>query len=81
MGFEALTQSELERIAAIDHVPIEEIDLPGGGLRARMVDPDGNEVDIVYGVSQASKLPPPSRSPIQPREPREPREPRASDQP
>ena len=64
MGFEALTQSELERIAAIGHVPIEEIDLPGGGLRARMVDPDGNEVDIVYGVSQASKLPPPSRSPI-----------------
>ena len=64
MGFEALTQSELERIAAIDHVPIEEIELPGGGLRARMVDPDGNEVDIVYGVSQASKLPPPSRSPL-----------------
>ena len=64
MGFEALTQPELERIAAIDNVAIEEIDLPGGGLRARMIDPDGNDVDIVYGVSQASKLPPPSRPPF-----------------
>ena len=63
-GFEALTQSELERIAAIDNVAIENIDLPGGGLRARMVDPDSNEVDIVYGVSQASKLPPPFRPPF-----------------
>ena len=31
MGFEALTQPELERIAAIDNVAIEEIDLPGEG--------------------------------------------------
>lgn len=29
-----------------------------------MIDPDGNDVDIVYGVSQASKLPPPSRPPF-----------------
>ncbi len=64
MGFEALTQAELERIAAIDNVGIEEIDLPSGGLRARMMDPDGNAVDIVYGLSQASELPAPSRSPF-----------------
>lgn len=64
MGFDVLTQSEFERIAAIDNVAIEEIDLPGGGLRARMIDPDGNEVDIVYGVSQTSRLQPPSRPPF-----------------
>lgn len=64
MGFEALTLAELERIAAIDDVAIEETGLPGGGLRARMLDPDGNEIDIVYGIAEASTLPAPSRSPF-----------------
>ena len=57
MGFEALSRQELERIAAMDSVPIEEVDLPGGGLRARLIDPDGNEVDIVYGISKQSAPP------------------------
>jgi catechol-2,3-dioxygenase len=62
MGFEALSERELKRIAAIDNTPIEAIDLPSGGLRARLTDPDGNEVDIVYGISQVEPLTPPTRS-------------------
>ncbi|MCB1646229.1 MAG: hypothetical protein KDI36_12285, partial [Pseudomonadales bacterium] len=59
MGFEAESIEELERIAAIDGVPVAEItDLPGGGKRARMTDPNGFSVDVVYGseVSAAAKL-------------------------
>ena len=70
MGFEALSHAELERIASIDNVEVEEIDLPGGGLRARMIDPDGNEIDIVYGICQADALAPPERSPLNQDEPR-----------
>ena len=70
MGFEALSRQELERIAAMDSVPIEEVNLPGGGLRARLIDPDGNEIDIVYGITKSAPLAPPSRSPLNQDEPR-----------
>jgi predicted enzyme related to lactoylglutathione lyase/catechol 2,3-dioxygenase-like lactoylglutathione lyase family enzyme len=57
MGFAAETEEDLKRIAAIDGVSIEPItDMPGGGLRARLTDPDGWDVDIVYGVEPVAEL-------------------------
>ena len=64
LGFDARSQQELERIAAIDGVAIEEIDLPGGGLRARLSDPDGNAVDIVWGIDRPEPLDVPKRQPL-----------------
>lgn len=63
IGFEADSMAALERIASIDGVPIEPItDLPGGGHRARLTDPDGFDVDIVFGLDPVPPLPIPTRN-------------------
>ena len=64
LGFEAESSDDLERIAAIDGVEIEDSDLPGGGQRARLTDPDGVPVDVVFGMTRPAPLTPPSRSPF-----------------
>ena len=64
LGFEAESEADLARIAGIDGVPIEPSDLPGGGSRARLHDPDGLAVDIVFGLSRPEPLTPPRRSPF-----------------
>jgi len=57
MGFAAESQADLERIAGIDGAEIEPIsDLPGEGYRARLEDPDGFAVDIVYAVDSVPEL-------------------------
>ena len=65
LGFEAESIEDLNRIAAIDSVPVEEIsDLPGGGLRARLTDPDGFTVDVVFGISHPDPLEVPARNSV-----------------
>jgi catechol 2,3-dioxygenase-like lactoylglutathione lyase family enzyme len=67
LGFGVLAESraDLDRIAAIDGVTAEPItDLPGGGFRARMIDPNGFEVDIVSNLETLTETPLPARSPI-----------------
>ena len=64
LGFEALSEVDLERIAAIDGVEVEAIDAPGGGRMARLQDPDGLPVDVVCGFERPDPLSPPKRQPI-----------------
>ena len=64
LGFEALSEADLERIAAIDGVAIEDIDTPGGGRMARLQDPDGLPVDVVCGFERPDPLSPPKRQPF-----------------
>ena len=64
LGFEARTRADLERIAALDGVAVEALKLPGGGLGARLHDPDGNVVDVVFGIDKAEPLTPPGRQPL-----------------
>ncbi len=64
LGFEALSQEDLARIAAMDGVAVEPLSLPGGGLIARLQDPDGIEIDLVYGIEKPEPLPVPTRQPV-----------------
>ncbi len=64
LGFEALSEADLERIAAIDGVAIEDLDAPGGGRMARLQDPDGLPVDVVCGFERPDPLRPPQRQPL-----------------
>ena len=65
MGFLAESADALRRVAAVDGLPVEPItDLPDGGERVRMTDPNGVTVDVVFGqqTQPSSRLTP--RSPI-----------------
>jgi hypothetical protein len=64
LGFEAQSQQDLERIAALDGAEIEALSLPGGGIGARLSDPDGNTVDVIFGIEKAEPLTPPARQPL-----------------
>ena len=64
IGFEALSEEDLRRIAAIDGAAVEANDAPGGGLIARLEDPDGLPVDLVYGMERPAAIAPPSRQPL-----------------
>lgn len=65
MGFLAENSESLRRIAAIDGIAVEPItDLPGGGERVRMIDPNGFEVDVVCGQQKPEALQLPERSPF-----------------
>ena len=37
--------------------PVESVDEPGGGKRVRLTDPDGFQVEVVYGMAQLAKIP------------------------
>jgi len=62
MGYQAESLEDLQRIAAIDGVPVTQRDAESGGQMATLEDPDGYRVDIVYGMSAPESLPVPSRS-------------------
>lgn len=53
----ARTRDDLVAVAALDRRPIEPADTPGGGERVRLVDPDGNRVDFMWGAAPAEPLP------------------------
>ena len=60
LGFEAQSQGDLERIAGIDNAPISDSRLSGGGLVARLTDPDGFPVELVHGIEKPEPIPPPA---------------------
>lgn len=61
VGFGLWLQSieDLERLAAFDHVPVEDLDAPGGGKCVRLTDPDGFVVEAIAGWQPAEPLPRP----------------------
>ena len=62
VGFAAESADALQEIAAIDQVPVEANPLEGGGLIARLTDPNGFSVDVVANISAAPSLAPGGRS-------------------
>lgn len=65
IGFTAASPAALDRIAAIDGADVAAIsDLPGGGQRVRMTDPDGFQIDVVCGQSSAAVPAVTPRSPL-----------------
>lgn len=51
LGFGLLANSEQDLVALAAHagVEVESVSCPGGGKRVRVLDPDGNQVDVVHG--------------------------------
>jgi catechol 2,3-dioxygenase-like lactoylglutathione lyase family enzyme len=56
-------RDELERLAAHDGVAIEPLDAPGGGVVARLTDPDGFVVEAVCGQTPVEPLSCPRHQP------------------
>ncbi len=62
VGFQADSEDVLHEIAALDGVEVESNSAPGGGLIAHLTDPDGFNVELVWGAESPKPLPVPSRS-------------------
>jgi catechol 2,3-dioxygenase-like lactoylglutathione lyase family enzyme len=57
-AYYAQSEEDLHKISRVEGASsIEEIDEPGGGKRVRLKDPDGFQVEIVWGVEKVDSLP------------------------
>ena len=58
IAFHAESLGDLEKLARVQGASkIEDIDEPGGGKRVRLTDPDGFQVEVVYGMQRLPKIP------------------------
>lgn len=55
-AFHAKSAADLEALAAREGKPIEPIDAPGGGHRVRLQEPNGYEVDVVFGIKMIEPI-------------------------
>ena len=64
VGFQANSEAALREIAAFDGAEVADNPAPGGGLIAHLTDPDGFNVEVVWGAQNPETLPVPTRSAI-----------------
>ncbi|HEX4848429.1 MAG TPA: VOC family protein [Novosphingobium sp.] len=64
VGFRAETVTDLEKLAAHEGVPVEDLSEPGGGKLVRLTDPDGYGVEVVAGQAKADPAPLPADQPV-----------------
>ncbi|MGN4075458.1 VOC family protein, partial [Burkholderia gladioli] len=57
LGFQAASETDLERLAAHLGVQVEDNPEPGGGRRVRFRDPDDFLVDVLHGAARHAPLP------------------------
>ncbi|MBV9858698.1 MAG: VOC family protein [Alphaproteobacteria bacterium] len=58
IAFHAASMEDLEKLARTDGAsPIEALDESGGGHRVRLKDPDGYQVEVVYGMQMLAPIP------------------------
>jgi catechol 2,3-dioxygenase-like lactoylglutathione lyase family enzyme len=57
LGLRARSMEDLEYIADIDRVAIERSTAPGKGLIAKLTDPDGLRIEVVFAQGEAPPLP------------------------
>src|SRR5205809_4435136 len=58
IAFHAGSMEDLDKLSRAEGASkIEDIDEPGGGKRVRLTDPDGFQVEVVYGMEQLPKIP------------------------
>ena len=62
VGFQADSEEALRKIAALDGADVTENPAPGGGLITQLTDPDGFNVELVWGAQAPERLPVPTRS-------------------
>jgi catechol 2,3-dioxygenase-like lactoylglutathione lyase family enzyme len=55
-AFHANCQADLEKLSEETGVAIEAIDAPGGGSRVRLQEPNGYDVDVVFGREQVEPI-------------------------
>lgn len=55
LGVEIRTREELEALAANDKVSIDPVEGPGGGERARLTDPNGFTIDVVFNRTEETE--------------------------
>src|SRR6185437_14892531 len=57
IAFHAESLGDLEKLSRVQGASkIEDIDEPGGGKRVRLTDPDGFQVEVVYGMQRVPKI-------------------------
>ncbi len=56
-AFQAKSHADLESLAAAQGLPVEAIDGPGGGWRVRLKEPNGYDVDVVFGIESLEPIP------------------------
>lgn len=61
LGLRTATVDDLETLAGQEGLPTEALDLPGGGRRLLLTDPDGHRVEVVAGQADVAPLPLPAR--------------------
>ncbi len=65
VAFEAQSAEDLKAVAQLEGASeVEKIEAPGGGIRVRLVDPNGNQVEVVHGREAPSPLPVRKPSPL-----------------
>jgi len=58
IAFHAASLDDLEKLSRqAGATGIETLDEPGGGKRVRLTDPDGFQVEVIYGMAQLPKIP------------------------
>jgi catechol 2,3-dioxygenase-like lactoylglutathione lyase family enzyme len=57
LGLRAASLDDLHRLAASEGVAVEAFDAPGGGFVVRLLDPDGNGVEVVAGQAWGDASP------------------------
>jgi catechol 2,3-dioxygenase-like lactoylglutathione lyase family enzyme len=55
-AFNAKSQEDLDRLATDHDLPVVAIDGPGGGVRVRLREPNGYDVDVVFGMDAAPAI-------------------------
>lgn len=56
VAFRAASMEDLERLAQAEGLATEPLDVPGGGRRLVLSDPDGHQVEVVAGQAEAEPL-------------------------
>jgi len=58
MAYEAASETDLERVAQVPGASgVEDIDEPGGGKRVRLTEPNGYQIEVVWGIESLPPIP------------------------
>lgn len=64
LAFWAAQREDLAKLAAATGAKVEALDEPGGGEVVRLHDPDGRQIDVVYGIANLEPVPVRSHPPL-----------------
>jgi catechol 2,3-dioxygenase-like lactoylglutathione lyase family enzyme len=57
LAFRAASRDDLQRLATATGSRVRPLDEPGGGEAVRLDDPDGRQIDVVFGIAELDELP------------------------